>query len=225
MKTPNICGIYAITHRSSGGVYIGSSKNISGRWRLHISRLSGGRHHAKKLLALWLRDGSTAFTFSVLEECHIEDLVLREQAWLDSFGDLLNSSLSARACPTLDPIIAARGGRSRMGHPVSESTRATIGARQTAHLAAHPRSYSLETRSRISESMKRVYAEGRHSRVVTVEQRAQMSAARIGKVHHSPEVRLRISAGTRMALARPEVRAKLGDARRASWITRKHEEI
>ena len=93
---------------------MGSSKKIHARWWHHANLLGHGTHHAQKLQALWTADGPEAFHFVVLEQCAIEDLVLREQAWLDSFEEPLNGSLNA-ACSTLDPEVAERAAASRRG--------------------------------------------------------------------------------------------------------------
>lgn len=226
MKIVSLCGVYAIIHRPSGAAYVGSSHDIVRRWSVHLHRLSAGRHHARRLLDLWLLDGPTAFAFVVLQSCPRDVLAEREQEWLDIFGELLNTHRLTRVCPTLDPEIAARGGQSRIGRIVSEETRARLRAATAISWACgdHPRVQTVEIKHRISESLRCAYAEGRHTRSIHQETRAKISASLLGRVHHSEEIRKRISAGTRFALAQPDVKAKLGDARRASWVTRREQE-
>lgn len=177
-----ITGVYAIIHRSSGAVYVGSSHNIVRRWGRHVSALSNGRHHSPKLLDLWLLDGSAAFTFLILEQCPREDLALREQEWMDSFASLLNRSRTAKHCPTLDPIIAAKVGASHrgqrhppewrahisvglLGHPVSEEAR----AKMRASYCPHP--ITPETRAKMIKSRQH------NGWIISAETRAKIGAA------------------------------------------------
>src|SRR3990167_1182264 len=203
MRTPKFCGVYAIAHQPTGRCYVGSSRDIMSRWKGHVSRLSHGNHHASELQILWRRDGSEAFTFVILEQCHIEDLSLREQAWLDSFESVLNASPLAWN-PNLDPAIAARGAAKRVGRIVSAETREKI---RCAVLAAHargayPSCKSMEFKQRVSKSLKLAFAEGRHTREVALETRAKISATLTGHVRHSLEAREKIAAGTRAGIAR-----------------------
>ena len=143
-----LSGVYAIIHQPSGRAYVGSSRHIFKRWWHHANTLNHGRHHAADLQDLWLLSGPGAFVFVVLEQCAIEDLVLREQAWLDSFEAPLNASLNA-ACGQLDPRVAEKGAAKRRGQkrppevgqkiaaalrgqPLTEERKAKISA---AHLA------------------------------------------------------------------------------------------
>ena len=72
-------GIYQITNRISGKVYIGSAVNLGARWRCHVNNLVAGNHHSVALQRAWRKYGSCAFVFSVLEECEKDDLIRREQ--------------------------------------------------------------------------------------------------------------------------------------------------
>jgi len=59
-------GVYAIRHKPTGTVYIGSSLCLRRRWQSHQSRLHSGVHPNSRLQRDWLRDGPTAFEFAVL---------------------------------------------------------------------------------------------------------------------------------------------------------------
>ena len=109
-----LSGVYAIIHQPSGRAYVGSSRDIFRRWWHHANTLNHGRHHSPELQDLWLLSGPGAFVFVVLEPCAIEDLVLLEQKWLDSFEKPLNASLNA-ACAMLDPRVAAKLGDAHRG--------------------------------------------------------------------------------------------------------------
>lgn len=75
-------GVYLIKNESDGKVYVGSSKDVRVRCLQHIRQLNRGDHHAHHLQAAWLRDGAGAFTFHLLEECTLDDLVATEERWM-----------------------------------------------------------------------------------------------------------------------------------------------
>lgn len=77
-------GIYCIRHVSSGRMYVGSSVNIKARWRAHRHRLFQGEHANRHMQNLWNRDGRDSFTFAVLEYCEADDLLRREEAWIEA---------------------------------------------------------------------------------------------------------------------------------------------
>ena len=60
------------------------------RWASHRSELRRNIHSNKHLQGAWNIHGESAFTFAVLEECSRENLIEREQYWIDTicpFGD------------------------------------------------------------------------------------------------------------------------------------------
>lgn len=73
-----ICGVYVITCVPTGEVYIGSSKDVKGRWRAHRSSLDNHQHENRHLQRAWDEYGSKAFTFSLIEECSLEDQVSKD---------------------------------------------------------------------------------------------------------------------------------------------------
>lgn len=87
-------GIYIIKCLQENKVYIGSSKDISRRWINHKTALNNERHGNCELQLAWDAYGDESFIFDILEET--EDIVIREQYWLDTYKDsLYNSSTSA----------------------------------------------------------------------------------------------------------------------------------
>lgn len=84
------CGIYAIT-TPNGSQYIGSSNRIERRWHEHRSMLRHGKHHSTKLQAAWDKHGAS-LAYSVLLECPLAELNLREQAAIDRLKPSLNTS-------------------------------------------------------------------------------------------------------------------------------------
>lgn len=209
MRT-RISGVYAIAHQPSGRVYVGSSYDIVRRWQGHISRLSSGTHHTPALCELWLLDGPTAFLFVVLEQCAREDLAIREQLWMDSFEQPLNKSRTARHCPTLDPVIAAKAGATHRGRHHSPESRARI----SATLMGHPVSEEARANMRVAV---------RTLSVISPETRAKMLASRRANGWVvSEETRARMRAGhARRKPASPEYRARLSLSAHKGWQKRR----
>jgi group I intron endonuclease len=77
------CGIYSITNKITGNVYVGSSKNIEQRFRNHKSALNRGVHANSYLLRAWNKYGADNFIFAVVEECDESERFRIEQKYLD----------------------------------------------------------------------------------------------------------------------------------------------
>lgn len=87
-KTP---GIYCIEFTPDGRKYIGSSKNMYVRLCAHRSRLKKGSHPNPILQAHFNKYGASSFVVCVIEalsDC--DQLVLREQHWIDNLGTVAN---------------------------------------------------------------------------------------------------------------------------------------
>ena len=94
-KSSILCGIYIIKNKQSQKFYIGSSRDISTRWKSHIWRLQKNIHPNAHLQSSWNKYKSEAFSFEILEECKEEDLLTVEQRYIDSydFSNLYNLTL------------------------------------------------------------------------------------------------------------------------------------
>lgn len=143
-------GIYGIVGASR--IYIGSSTNLRKRYVNHVSQLRRNVHHNSHLQNAWNKYGEDAFEFVVLEECAIEQLIEREQHWLDTTLDKYNHHLSANSVAGHTPSDEVRKKISETlkGHEVSEETRLKIG------MAGTGRVVTPETRMKISETMRGV---------------------------------------------------------------------
>lgn len=84
-------GIYLIKCLQEPNVYVGSSVDIKRRWIEHRYKLNRQTHHNKELQISWDAYGDESFIFEILEET--EDIINREQYWLNELaGSLYNSS-------------------------------------------------------------------------------------------------------------------------------------
>ena len=81
-----VCGIYKITNKATGEVYIGQSVNIAQRWKQHIKcGLGIDASSTNKLYNIMQLTGVWNFTFEVLEECSRDKLNEKERFWIDMY--------------------------------------------------------------------------------------------------------------------------------------------
>jgi group I intron endonuclease len=90
-----ISGVYAIVNRVNSKQYIGSSCNIQDRWNRHIKLLNRGKHHSMHLQNAWNKYGVDNFSFVILCTCSDDELICREQEYLDSCKPEYNVSPTA----------------------------------------------------------------------------------------------------------------------------------
>ena len=60
-------GVYKITNKLNGRIYIGSAKEFKNRWKEHARSLEKGKHHNRFLQADYNKCGPEVFSFSILE--------------------------------------------------------------------------------------------------------------------------------------------------------------
>jgi group I intron endonuclease len=219
-------GVYAIRNILTGGIYVGSSADIDGRWRQHKSTLKKAvRRAAPLLLKAWKVYGDSAFVFEILEHTvsnRRDDLFQREQFWIDTlntaerFGGY-NSYQNARGPdpgrkqPPFSADHRAAIARARLGTKASETTKAKL---SVAHLGKKLPPFTDAHRAAISLARCGVKA----SDVA----RANMSAASRGKKKppFSDEHRAAISRAKlgvkNPALSRAKLGTKMSDAARAN---------
>lgn len=76
-------GVYTITNKINGHRYVGSAVSFHNRISVHKANLNRGTHHCIHLQNAWNLYGKETFVFELIEECDKEQLVSREQYWLD----------------------------------------------------------------------------------------------------------------------------------------------
>lgn len=87
-------GIYKITNKITGKVYVGSSLNIGLRHQAHLARLRNGYHHNTELQKDFDRYGSDAFELEVIEEIPESNPDLmhqREKFWIKYYPYTYNT--------------------------------------------------------------------------------------------------------------------------------------
>ena len=76
-------GVYKITCLVDGKIYIGSSKCIENRFKVHKRQLRNKTHNNPHMKNAWSKHGEENFTFEVVEYCDESVLLEREQFWMD----------------------------------------------------------------------------------------------------------------------------------------------
>lgn len=100
-------GIYCIHNVSNNKRYIGSSRNISGRWRVHKSKLRLKKHHSDHLQKSYNLN-SSQFEYEIIELIDdLSQLETREQYWVD-FYQSYKSDFGYNAVRTVSKIDPAR---------------------------------------------------------------------------------------------------------------------
>ena len=200
-RTPSI---YQILHIESGKVYVGSAINPHQRWIEHKSRLANNIHNSRHLQNAWNKYGAHAFVFEILEPVlFIEDLVAREQYWLDK-----THAADPRYGYNMSPTAA-----SVSGYKHSEATRTKSSAVKRA-LSADP-----VVRARLIEQSREYWSRPdsrekmraqKQQHATNPETRAKMAAAQ-REIAKRPGVRERMSERSRAVMASPERRARAAD--------------
>ena len=82
-------GIYKITNKLNGKIYIGQSINIEQRWKQHHQETKNGNKNTKLYLAM-RKYGIENFIFEVLEQCSKDELNDREIYWIKKYDSFKN---------------------------------------------------------------------------------------------------------------------------------------
>lgn len=108
--TINLIGIYKITNKINGKIYVGQSIDIQRRFWQHKNELNKGTHHSEHLQNSWNKYGEQAFSFEIIEECTLKEIDKKEEFWISKFN----------TCDTKLGYNLKPGGNSCCGFTMSE---------------------------------------------------------------------------------------------------------
>lgn len=133
-------GIYILYNIYTGRKYVGSSRNLKHRKVSHFSGMKNGTHENYKVQKEYDAYGIVGFRWEILEVCDVEDLIVREQYWLDSIKPELNILLTAdnHYCDTHTEVY--KEGRRKQaekmrGRKVSDETKRRMSQSHRIHWA------------------------------------------------------------------------------------------
>ena len=119
--------IYSIVNLNDGHAtaYVGSTTNQRRRWNRHRSELGRNVHHCDFLQRSWNRYGEDSFVFCVIEHAENNNLLDREQFWLDRYR------CSGRIFNTAQDAIAPMLGRNHSEEACAKISAAHIGTKRS----------------------------------------------------------------------------------------------
>ena len=91
-------GVYRIVNKHDGSVYVGSAVNLRRRENNHWSDLRLNCHGNSHLQNAWNKYSEDALVFEILEYVPTEQLIKREQYYLDTLNPEYNFSPTAGNC-------------------------------------------------------------------------------------------------------------------------------
>jgi group I intron endonuclease len=170
-------GIYKIESiKKPDRIYIGSAKIIHDRWAVHKYQLKGNRHHSIKLQRHYNKYGLNDLKFTVLLSCGLDDMIEKEQYFIDVYNPYFNVSQKAG---------------SQLGRTVSAETREKIRTKLLGRkiprdivdkfIATRIKNHLSPTKGRkLSREHKAKISEGLMGRVVSDETRKKLSISNSG---------------------------------------------
>lgn len=234
MKPVNKPSIYAIRHKESGKVYVGSAVKVLSRWGQHRSQLRKAKHHNPCLQAAWMLHGEEAFEFEVLE--YVDDparLIDRENFHIKrlsacnrELGYNLRKDAASQLGMRHSEASRQRMSRAHAGREKSEEHQAAINEalkgrrlsdehRAKVAGARRGQTHSEETR----EKMREAHANPKEK--LDPDAYTRMVTANIGR-KFSDEHRQKIAAANRKRVLSPETREKISQARRSAEAMKKN---
>lgn len=177
--------IYKIICHANGKIYVGSTSSPRRRWYLHKWELNRQKHDNVHLQRAWDIYGENQFEFIIIEFVARDQLITREQYWLDNL-QVCNHEIGFN--------IAVKANSGTAGRNPSIETRIKISNANRGKIR------SQETRTKISASRKGLKFSSKHcanlstalkGRVISNEARKKMSVAHKGKPQKPEAVKIR----------------------------------
>jgi len=186
-------GVYKIINKVSSHFYVGSSLDIEKRWKGHRYDLLKNRHHSLYLQRAWDKYDEKSFNLEIIEECEAEDLIDREQHYIDTLHPQYNIS------PTAGSPAGTKWTPERR---VKQSGKNNCNYGKTGEKHwNYGKPVSDETRHKISEAVKGLKNSDEHNQKIretlkgkrhSEERKANESKAHIG-YRHSEETKRKMS--------------------------------
>ena len=222
------CGIYKITNTITNKCYIGSSIDINIRWNQHRNALKSNKHHSKKLQRSYNIHGEENFNYEIIEECDKDNLLIREQYYIDLLDGYKNgynsvpkaeNNFGMRHTDETKEILRekSKGNKNRLGMTFTDESKRKI----SDTLKGRP--LSEETKKKMSESRKgMVMSEEARNKLVennkarrgtkmSDEVKKKMSIAKLGKKQKPEVVANRVKKNTGQKRT-DEVKKKMSEA-------------
>lgn len=117
---PKSPGVYLLTHAVTGDTYVGSAKNIRGRFGTHLNDLRNKCHANPGLLAVVTAHG-LRLECRPLELTAPEDRVAAERRWVEELKPTLNRHAVPHSARPLKPEEPRRGVRVRIDLDIHRS--------------------------------------------------------------------------------------------------------
>ena len=171
-----VSGIYLIYYKRNR-VYVGSSQDCLTRWKHHLWDLQANRHDNPPLQAAFNKYGSEKLVFELIEFCSQDDLLVKEQIYLDQYwGSCFNCNPKADKPPSRRGWRHSLATKKRLakiatGRKHTAETKATIGYKNSQERSAqwgnfgsaHPRSKRVQQRCCISGDIVAQYGSTREA--------------------------------------------------------------
>lgn len=153
----NLCGIYCIENIESNKKYVGKSKDIKTRKRVHFQKLNSNIHYNTHLQHSYNKYGKDCFIFYVLELVDYKLLEEKEQYYIEK--------LNTKSPNGYNLTDGGDGGLgmtdeskhkisiAHLGKQVGQSTRDKLSTIQKLAWKLNPRIVSTETKNKISKSL------------------------------------------------------------------------
>jgi group I intron endonuclease len=91
------CSIYKIINLKNEKLYIGSAVYFPSRKALHLFQLRNNKHFNKHLQSAFNKYGEESFKFEILEECFKDNLIEREQFYINTLKPKYNKRVIANS--------------------------------------------------------------------------------------------------------------------------------
>lgn len=155
--------IYQITNKVNNKRYIGSAKNFLNRKNKHLYELRKNNHKNIYLQNSYNKYGEDKFEFKIIEDVELENLIIREQWWLDNLKPEYNickiagSSLGVkrREETKLKCSLAHIGEK----HPEWRNKIKSLAQGGKNHWTKKKK-FSIDSKIRMSQAQKKLYENG-----------------------------------------------------------------